>query len=45
MRDKVRELAVTLRPHVKTSKSIDVLRVLAGNGQVPITVLTLAEAR
>lgn len=45
MQDKVSQLGVRLRPHVKTSKSIDVLRVLAGNGDVPITVSTLAEAR
>jgi D-serine deaminase-like pyridoxal phosphate-dependent protein len=45
MRDKVRQLGVTLRPHVKTSKSIDVLKVLAGGAEVPITVSTLAEAR
>ena len=45
MRDKVAALGVTLRPHVKTSKSIDVLRVLAGGADVPITVSTLAEAR
>jgi D-serine deaminase-like pyridoxal phosphate-dependent protein len=45
MRDKVRSLGVTLRPHVKTSKSIDVLKVLAGGTDVPITVSTLAEAR
>jgi D-serine deaminase-like pyridoxal phosphate-dependent protein len=45
MRDKVGALGVTLRPHVKTSKSIDVLRVLAGGADVPITVSTLAEAR
>jgi threo-3-hydroxy-D-aspartate ammonia-lyase len=45
MRDKVRGLGVTLRPHVKTSKSIDVLRVLAGGADVPITVSTVAEAR
>lgn len=44
MRDKVAALGVRLRPHVKTSKSIDVLRVLA-HGDVPITVSTLAEAR
>jgi D-serine deaminase-like pyridoxal phosphate-dependent protein len=30
---------------VKTSKSIDVLRVLAGGADLPITVSTLAEAR
>lgn len=45
MRDRVRELGVTLRPHVKTSKSIDVLRVLAGGQELPTTVSTLAEAR
>jgi D-serine deaminase-like pyridoxal phosphate-dependent protein len=45
MRDKVRQLGVTLRPHVKTAKSIDVLRVLADGEDLPITVSTLAEAR
>jgi D-serine deaminase-like pyridoxal phosphate-dependent protein len=45
MRARVAELGVALRPHVKTSKSIDVLRVLSGGGEVPITVSTLAEAR
>jgi len=45
MRDKVRQFGVTLRPHVKTSKSIDVLGVLSNQTEVPITVSTLAEAR
>ena len=45
MREKVHSLGVTLRPHVKTSKSIDVLNVLAGGASVPVTVSTLAEAR
>ena len=45
MRDKVRTLGVTLRPHVKTSKSIDVLRVIADGADAPITVSTLAEGR
>ena len=45
MRERVHSLGVTLRPHVKTAKSIDVLRVLAGGDDVPITVSTLAEAR
>jgi D-serine deaminase-like pyridoxal phosphate-dependent protein len=45
MREKVRSLGVTLRPHVKTSKSIDVLKILVGGTNVPITVSTLAEAR
>jgi D-serine deaminase-like pyridoxal phosphate-dependent protein len=44
MRERVTQLGVTLRPHVKTSKSIDVLRVLSGGANVPITVSTLAEA-
>jgi D-serine deaminase-like pyridoxal phosphate-dependent protein len=46
MRGKVERLGVTLRPHVKTSKSIDVLRVLGGRtSDIPITVSTLVEAR
>ena len=45
MRERVEALGVTLRPHVKTSKSIDVLRILAGKSDGPITVSTLAEAR
>ena len=45
MREKVGRLGVTLRPHVKTSKSIDVLHILAANADAPITVSTLAEAR
>jgi D-serine deaminase-like pyridoxal phosphate-dependent protein len=45
MRGKVGQLGVTLRPHVKTSKSIDVLHILAANSDAPITVSTLAEAR
>ena len=45
MREKVRSLGVALRPHVKTSKSIDVLRILTGGTAAPITVSTLAEAR
>ena len=45
MRERVRSLGASLRPHVKTSKSIDVLEVLAGSTDVPITVSTLAEAR
>lgn len=44
MRTRVAQLGVTLRPHVKTSKSIDVLRILSGGEQIPITVSTLAEA-
>jgi D-serine deaminase-like pyridoxal phosphate-dependent protein len=45
MRARVEKLCVSLRPHVKTSKSIDVLRILAGRPDGPITVSTLAEAR
>ena len=45
MREKVRSLGVTLRPHVKTAKSIDVLNVMAHGASLPITVSTLAEAR
>ncbi len=45
MRDRARNLGVTLRPHVKTSKSIDVLRILSGGTDIPITVSTLAEAQ
>ena len=45
MQRKVDALGVSLRPHVKTSKSIDVLRLLGKGTDVPITVSTLAEAR
>src|SRR5689334_21070099 len=45
MRERVRQFGVTLRPHVKTSKSIDVLRILSGGADIPITVSTVAEAR
>ena len=45
MRDRARNLGVSLRPHVKTSKSIDVLRILSGGTDIPITVSTLAEAQ
>jgi len=44
MRERVARLGVTLRPHVKTSKSIDVLRILSSGANLPITVSTLAEA-
>ncbi len=45
MRRRIAELDVILRPHVKTSKSIEVLKVLSGGKDLPITVSTLAEAR
>lgn len=38
------KLGVTLRPHVKTAKSIDVVRRLFADGKGPITVSTLKEA-
>lgn len=41
---RVRQLGVSLRPHVKTSKSAEILHILAGGVDVPITVSTLAEA-
>ncbi|MFZ3494871.1 alanine racemase [Streptomyces sp. 5.8] len=37
-------LGVALRPHVKTSKSLEVAALLAGGGACPVTVSTLAEA-
>ena len=45
MQRKVDALGVRLRPHVKTSKSIDVLKLLGKGTDLPITVSTLAEAR
>lgn len=44
MLKRTQDLQVTLRPHVKTSKSIDVLKVLSGGKETPVTVSTLAEA-
>ncbi|MBV2357948.1 alanine racemase [Streptomyces sp. J2-1] len=38
------QLGVTLRPHVKTAKSLDVARLLDGGTPGPVTVSTLAEA-
>jgi len=38
------DLGVTLRPHVKTAKSVDVARRVFGGAAGPITVSTLAEA-
>lgn len=37
-------LGVTLRPHVKTAKSLDVAALMHDGGPCPITVSTLAEA-
>lgn len=44
MRARCEDLGVTLRPHLKTAKSVDVARVAADGRQGPITVSTLAEA-
>ncbi|PHQ69725.1 MAG: alanine racemase [Paracoccus sp.] len=42
--DKATALGVTLRPHLKTGKSIDVARRVLTDGSGPATVSTLAEA-
>src|SRR5687768_9669321 len=44
LRRRLDGLGVALRPHVKTTKSIDVARRLFPEGTGPITVSTLAEA-
>jgi D-serine deaminase-like pyridoxal phosphate-dependent protein len=44
MRGHLRQLGVVFRPHVKTSKSIDVVRRTIGADTGPITVSTLKEA-
>jgi D-serine deaminase-like pyridoxal phosphate-dependent protein len=44
MRDQLARLGVAFRPHVKTSKSIDVVRRTIGAPSGPITVSTLKEA-
>jgi len=44
LRRRLVELGVQFRPHVKTAKSIDVVRRLFPGGRGPITVSTLAEA-
>jgi D-serine deaminase-like pyridoxal phosphate-dependent protein len=44
LREKLAKLGVGFRPHVKTSKSLDVVRRLFPEGTGPITVSTLAEA-
>lgn len=40
---RARELGVTLRPHMKTTKSADVARLATENGRGPVTVSTLNE--
>ncbi|MFB7656696.1 MULTISPECIES: DSD1 family PLP-dependent enzyme [unclassified Streptomyces] len=37
-------LGVTLRPHIKTAKSLDVAALMHGGAPCPVTVSTLAEA-
>jgi D-serine deaminase-like pyridoxal phosphate-dependent protein len=44
MRERMSRLGVTLRPHVKTTKSIDILRRASPSAPGPITVSTLKEA-
>ncbi|MEJ2459220.1 MAG: alanine racemase, partial [Novosphingobium sp.] len=44
LKDHLAKLQVGFRPHVKTSKSLDVVRRLFAEGTGPITVSTLAEA-
>lgn len=41
---RMRDLGVTLRPHVKTAKSVDAVRRMFGGGTGPITASTLREA-
>jgi D-serine deaminase-like pyridoxal phosphate-dependent protein len=44
MRNQMRRLGVSFRPHVKTNKSMDVTRRIMETPQGPITVSTLREA-
>jgi D-serine deaminase-like pyridoxal phosphate-dependent protein len=44
LNDRLRRLGVTLRPHLKTAKSIDVARLLMPTAAGPATVSTLREA-
>jgi D-serine deaminase-like pyridoxal phosphate-dependent protein len=44
MRERIMRLGVRLRPHVKTAKSVDVVRRAVGPGEGGITVSTLKEA-
>lgn len=45
MRERARRLGVTLRPHVKTHKTVPIARIQLAAETGPITVSTLAEAR
>ncbi|MGB0799002.1 MAG: alanine racemase [Planktomarina sp.] len=42
--DRAEQLGVTLRPHLKTAKSVEISKLLSGGVHAPITVSTLAEA-
>ncbi|MCX2721107.1 DSD1 family PLP-dependent enzyme [Roseibium salinum] len=42
--ERAKTLGVTLRPHLKTAKSVEIARRLTGGEARPITVSTLAEA-
>lgn len=44
MRKRAETLGVSLRPHLKTAKSLDVARIATGDARGPITVSTLKEA-
>ena len=44
MKSRIAGLGAVLRPHVKTTKSLDCARMLFGGGTGPITVSTLREA-
>jgi D-serine deaminase-like pyridoxal phosphate-dependent protein len=44
MSQRAQALNVTLRPHLKTAKSVDIARLLAAQGAAAITVSTLQEA-
>lgn len=44
MRERCAALGVTLRPHLKTAKSVEVARLAGGGAPGPVTVSTLAEA-
>ncbi|MEU6676295.1 DSD1 family PLP-dependent enzyme [Streptomyces sp. NPDC046925] len=44
LRDRADRLGVTLRPHVKTAKSLDVAALMHGGAPFPVTTSTLAEA-
>src|ERR1051325_10498510 len=45
MSERMRALGVSLRPHVKTHKCVEVARIQTAGGPARVTVSTLAEAR